>query len=122
MYNNGRRISQMEDAGPLKGDEYFEVITQEAVNLPYRNHRLRLNSLLQFLVGRLNELDITEGNDGLSAYEIAVEQGFRGTVSEWLESLNGVPLDQGRNIDGGVLGIPLSHVITTTDLSGFTRS
>ena len=29
------------------------------------------------------------GKDGKSAYEIAVEQGFVGTVDEWLESLHG---------------------------------
>ena len=29
------------------------------------------------------------GKDGKSAYEVAVEQGFAGTVDEWLESLHG---------------------------------
>ena len=29
------------------------------------------------------------GKDGKSAYEVAVEQGFVGTVDEWLESLHG---------------------------------
>ena len=29
------------------------------------------------------------GVNGLSAYEIAVQQGFEGTVDEWLESLQG---------------------------------
>ena len=29
------------------------------------------------------------GNDGLSAYEIAVKNGFEGTEAEWLESLKG---------------------------------
>ena len=29
------------------------------------------------------------GNDGASAYEIAVEYGFKGTEEEWLESLHG---------------------------------
>lgn len=29
------------------------------------------------------------GADGLSAYEIAVKNGFEGTETEWLESLNG---------------------------------
>lgn len=29
------------------------------------------------------------GKDGKSAYEVAVEQGFAGTVDEWLESLKG---------------------------------
>ena len=31
----------------------------------------------------------TDGKDGLSAYEIAVKNGFIGTESEWLESLKG---------------------------------
>ncbi len=41
------------------------------------------------------------GKNGLSAYEIAVENGFVGTVSEWLESLKGVDGLPGKNgIDG----------------------
>lgn len=31
----------------------------------------------------------TDGTDGLSAYELAVQQGYEGTLNEWLESLNG---------------------------------
>ena len=31
----------------------------------------------------------TQGNNGLSAYEIAVELGYRGTVNEWLATLKG---------------------------------
>ncbi len=31
----------------------------------------------------------TDGTDGLSAYEIAVQEGFVGTEAEWLESLHG---------------------------------
>ena len=30
-----------------------------------------------------------KGNDGLSAYQIAVQNGFVGTEKEWLESLKG---------------------------------
>lgn len=33
--------------------------------------------------------DGKDGTDGLSAYEIAREQGFGGTVAQWLESLQG---------------------------------
>ena len=36
-----------------------------------------------------NGLNGTNGQDGKSAYEIAVEQGFVGTETEWLESLKG---------------------------------
>ena len=35
------------------------------------------------------------GENGLSAYEIAVKHGFKGTEQEWLESLKGSPGDPG---------------------------
>lgn len=42
-----------------------------------------------------------DGKDGLSAYEIAKENGFVGTVSEWLESLKGADGQPGKDgIDG----------------------
>ncbi|MDE6664982.1 MAG: hypothetical protein K2K14_02170, partial [Ruminococcus sp.] len=47
------------------------------------------------------------GKDGLSAYEIAVKNGFVGTVSEWLESLkgaDGLPGKDGINGTDGVDG------------------
>lgn len=37
----------------------------------------------------INGEDGTNGKDGLSAYEIAVQNGFIGTESEWLSSLKG---------------------------------
>lgn len=36
-----------------------------------------------------------EGNDGKSAYDVAVENGFTGTVQEWLASLQGAPGQDG---------------------------
>ena len=50
------------------------------------------------------------GKDGLSAYEIAVKNGFVGTVSEWLKSLkgaDGLPGKDGINGTDGAAGIPL---------------
>ena len=42
-----------------------------------------------------------DGKDGLSAYEIAKENGFVGTVSEWLESLKGADGQPGKDgVDG----------------------
>ena len=38
-----------------------------------------------------------QGKDGKSAYEIAVENGFAGTVEEWLESLKGENGADGKN-------------------------
>lgn len=39
------------------------------------------------LTGKVNISDIIKGKDGLSAYEIAVQNGFEGTEIEWLASL-----------------------------------
>ena len=45
--------------------------------------------------------DGKDGADGLSAYEIAVQEGFVGSVSEWLESLKGEDGKDGVNgVDG----------------------
>ena len=45
-----------------------------------------------------------KGEDGKSAYQIAVENGFAGTVEEWLTSLKGVKGDPGND-----------YVLTDTD-------
>ena len=45
----------------------------------------------------------TSGKDGESAYEIAVRNGFKGTETEWLESLKGEKGDTG---DQGLQGEP----------------
>ena len=48
----------------------------------------------------------TDGSDGLSAYEIAVANGFTGTEAEWLESLHGAD---------GTDGVVTVQVVTTTE-------
>lgn len=64
--------------------------------------------LYQHLLHKISE----KGKDGKSAYEIAVEYGFVGTETEWLESLKGVDGKDGVNgkdgCDGrnGVDGLP----------------
>lgn len=52
-------------------------------------------------------VDGIDGTDGLSAYQIAVENGFVGTEGQWLASLKG---DQG---DPGTDGISSNKVIST---------
>lgn len=46
---------------------------------------------LEQIIEALDEkaCNITDGVDGLSAYEVAVSDGYVGTEAEWLESLNG---------------------------------
>ncbi len=54
------------------------------------------------LLQKISEIQTgIDGKDGLSAYEIAKENGFVGTVAEWLESLKGADGLPGRDgIDG----------------------
>ncbi len=48
----------------------------------------------------------TDGRDGLSAYEIAVSEGFEGTEAEWLASLKGEPGQDGLPGRDGEPGVP----------------
>ena len=47
--------------------------------------------------------DVTNGSDGKSAFDIAVENGFIGNETEWLESLKG---DSGKEGQPGQEGQP----------------
>lgn len=49
------------------------------------------------------ELDIfPTGQEGLSAYEVAVKDGYVGTEEEWLESLHGEKGENGENGENGI--------------------
>lgn len=63
------------------------------------------------------------GKDGKSAYEIAVENGFVGTESEWLESLKGKPGKDGIDGFSPTVSTELNEakdgtVVTITDVNG----
>ena len=47
-----------------------------------------------------------KGDDGKSAYELAVQQGYTGTLSAWLESLKGDKGDTGATGPAGPAGAP----------------
>ena len=59
------------------------------------------------LLKKLSEMQTgTNGKDGRSAYEIAIENGFVGTVAEWLESLKGRDGIDGKDGKDGADGLP----------------
>ncbi|SFB10826.1 collagen-like protein [Selenomonas ruminantium] len=47
-----------------------------------------------------------QGKDGRSAYEVAKDTGFEGTVQEWLESLKGKDGERGTDGKPGANGVP----------------
>lgn len=54
---------------------------------------------IETVIANSNTTEITyeKGDDGLSAYKVAVANGFVGTEVEWLASI--VPI----NVDGGII-------------------
>ena len=59
------------------------------------------------LLKKLSEMQTgANGKDGRSAYEIAIENGFVGTVAEWLESLKGRDGIDGKDGKDGADGLP----------------
>ena len=59
------------------------------------------------LLKKLSEMQTgANGKDGRSAYEIAIENGFVGTVAEWLESLKGMNGVDGKDGTNGKDGLP----------------
>ena len=51
-----------------------------------------------------NGINGKDGENGLSAYELAVQNGFTGTLTEWLESLKGTDGINGINGKNGIDG------------------
>ena len=48
--------------------------------------------------------DLLNGKDGLSAYDVAVEEGYEGTLEEWLASFKGSRGPKGKGGDDGING------------------
>lgn len=66
----------------------------------------------------------TPGQDGKSAYEIAVENGFEGTEEEWLASLKGDPGEDGAtpNISIGTVDTLEAGSDATASITGTSAS
>lgn len=67
-------ISGMESLLTISGEEFLEVIRMETDG-SFKNYRLLVSKI--------------RNNAGLSAYEIAIQNGFVGSVDQWLSSLEG---------------------------------
>lgn len=94
------RISSMPTAGALNGTEVVEVI-QSGVN-----KKIPLSSLQ------------SQGPNGKSAYETAVQNGFVGTESQWLVSLRGLQGLQGPQGPQGTIGKSAYQVAVEAGFTG----
>ena len=64
---------------------------------------------------QIDELRGNDGNDGKSAYELAVQEGFQGTLEEYLESLHGQDGQDGKSMTWEDLTITQREMLTGKD-------
>lgn len=87
----GKRITEMPVVNDtLTGEEILEAVQDG------ENRKVELNKLKEFFQ--------ISGGSGASAYEVAVQNGFEGTVEEWLASLKGEPGPKGETGSQGPHG------------------
>lgn len=103
-----------EGMGAVKGKDGFSPIIKESPDNTGEVYKLSIQTeTTSFTTTNLkgkNGTNGTDGTNGKSAYEIAKEEGFSGTITEWLSSLNG------RDGINGLDGIsPTIAVNTDTD-------
>ena len=86
------------------GKSAYDLYVENAMS--HGDTPLTLEAWLNSLKGEpgTNGNDGQAGADGKSAYDIAVENGFNGTESEWLESLHGQDGQNGKNGQDGQPG------------------
>lgn len=80
MSEERKKISELYQIPNFTGLEWFEVIQPDGAG-GWRTFRMQTAELR----GRPGEV----GPEGLSAYQLAVEAGYPGTITQWLESLKG---------------------------------
>lgn len=78
----------------------------------------KLEDILESIDTKL--CSVEPGADGLSAYEVAVSQGYAGTVSEWLTSLEGTDGTNGVDGTDGTDGITVSNQVFYQELGSYS--
>ena len=91
-----------------------------AYNVQFKNTNQRMNVSFKNLqtVGGSGGT----GKDGLSAYEIAVKNGFEGTEQEWLEYLRGEPGPAGPAGSDGKTPVKGTDYFTSEDKAEMVQS
>lgn len=114
-FNNGKIAGVKGDKGDTGDDGYSPV-----ASVTKSGHTVTIS--IQDKTGQTTETvsdgqDGADGSDGASAYDVAVEEGFVGSKSEWLASLVGATGAAGANGTNGSDGIsPVANVTKNGDV------
>lgn len=101
----------------LSSEDVTKLIAQYMMENPIEIDTLSVEEVQQIIADYLTNNQIT---DGKSAYEIAVDNGYEGSETEWLESLKGEPGADGRSITS--IETDEANNVTATFSDGTTQS
>lgn len=106
QYNNPDLIGLYYDA---ENNEFItppvSVLAETSSSkVQYKNENKWLDEKLDEIEQSIENIELTPGADGLSAYEVAQENGFTGTKAQWLASLVGPRGDTGATGPAGPTG------------------
>ena len=111
-YNNGKIAGVKGDKGDTGDDGYSPIAS---VSKSGKVTTISVRDKTGATTANVN--DGEDGQDGKSAYEVAVDEGFVGTESEWLASLKGDDGATGANGQNGTDGVsPVANVTKTGDV------
>lgn len=82
----------------------FVLAEHSTDEISYKKEEKWLSDKLDEMETAIAEVEIKQGKDGKSAYEIAVVNGYTGSEIEWLESLKGADGPQGLQGETGPMG------------------
>lgn len=88
--------------------------------IQYKSEEKWLDDKIDEIIQSIENIELTPGADGLSAYEIAVEAGFTGTKAQWLLSLKGDRGDTGATGATGANGTNGASAYEIAVANGFT--
>ena len=111
----------LESLNDATGNLYIFVATS-AVNLPVEGELESIWSNEAYYVPAINGPEGPQGPEGKSAYQLAVENGFVGTVAEWIASLqgNGIGIERIEKTGTSDNGLIDTYTIYFTDGSTST--
>lgn len=88
-------------------------------SIQYKSEEKWLDAKLDEIENAINNIELTPGADGLSAYDVAVEAGYTGTKAQWLLSLKGDRGDTGATGPSGADGADGASAYEIAVANGF---
>lgn len=119
---SGGRMNLANDLSITNGDDLVLYIDPQSGQVVGNFSELQINFKDVATKEDLEEIELQKGDDGKTAYDLAVEEGFEGTLEEWLQSLRGEEGSDGISITGITAEFAVNTSPTTAPTSGWSTT